>query len=356
MNWKKIGAVLIALLLLTALSGCIELPLGEEHPLTITDDLGREVAVPEVISLAPSNTEKLFAVGAGDRVVGVTDFCDYPREAQEKDKIGGFATVNIEKVVALAPDLILATGIHEPIIEDLERLNLTVVVLDPKNVDDILGNIRLTGRITGQVETAEELATNMEHRINAITDRTKELPDAQKPKVFYIVWNDPLMTAGPGTFTNDLIHLVGEINIAGDAETRYPVYSLEMLVKQNPDVIIFSTHAGVTAEQLKTDDVWQGISAIETGRIFSIDADIISRPGPRIVDGLEEMAKYIHLNHDCYLPTTKPRLLDLEEVIDNLRNLEVEKVVFMGGEPTIDPELYNILLTNGLCDTLGDLL
>lgn len=299
MNWKKIGTILIALLFLTALSGCIELPLRiEERPLAITDDLGREVDIPEelnrIVSLAPSNTEILFALGLGDGVIGVTEFCNYPLEAQEKDKIGGFATVNIEKVVALAPDLVLATSIHEPIIEDLERLNLTVVVLDPKNVDDILGDIRLIGRITGQVGAAEELATNMEHRINAITDRTRDLPDAQNPKVFYIVWNDPLMTAGPGTFTNDLIHLAGGINIAGDAETRFPVYSLEMLIERNPDVIIFSTHAGITAEQLKTDEVLQGISAIETGRIFSIDSDIVSRPGPRIVDGLEEMAKYVH--------------------------------------------------------------
>lgn len=298
MNWKKIGTILIVLLLSTALSGCIELPPREEHPLTITDYLGREVAIPKelnrIVSLAPSHTETLFALGLGDKVIGVTEYCNYPLEAQEKDKIGGFATVSIEKVVNLTPDLILATGIHEPIIGDLERLNLTVVVLDPKNVDDVLGNIRLVGKITGQVETAGELTTNMEHRIKVITDKTG---DAQRLKVFYVTWHDPLISAAPGTLAHDLIQLAGGVNIAEDAKTKYPVYSLEILIERNPDVIMVSTKHGAegpTVESIRVLLQHTNISAVRNDRIYGIDTDLVARAGPRIVDGLEEMARFIH--------------------------------------------------------------
>ncbi len=304
MNWKKIGIILVIVLLLTALSGCVESgqdstqPTPEEYPLTIVDSLGRNVTIfkqPErVVSLAPSNTEILFALDLGDKVVGVTEYCNYPLVAQEKEKVGGFSTVSIERVVALEPDLILAAGIHESIVGDLEGLGLTVVVLDSKNVDDILENIILVGKITGQVGVAEELTASMEHRINAITDKTK---DAQKRKVFYVTWHDPLKTAGPGTITHELIQLAGGSNIADDAKTKYPVYSLEMLIERNPDIIIVSSGHGAggpTVENIGTLLQDRGISAVRNRRIYEIDADLVVRDGPRVVDGLEEMAKCIH--------------------------------------------------------------
>ncbi|UZE92383.1 MAG: cobalamin-binding protein [Methanosarcinales archaeon] len=304
MNWKKIGTILAIVLLLTALSGCVESGrdstqlTAEEYPLTIADNLGRNVTIfkqPErVVSLAPSNTEILFALGLGDKVLGVTEYCNYPLAAQEKEKVGGFSTVSIERVVALEPDLILAAGIHESIVGDLERLDLTVVVLDSKNVDDILENIILVGKITGQVGVAEELTASMEHRINAITSKVE---NAKRTEVFYVTWHDPLRTVGPGTNIHELIRLAGGSNIAGDARVDYPIYSLETLIERDPDVIIISSKHGAggpTVENIGTLLQDRGISAVRNCRIYEIDADLVVRDGPRVVDGLEEMAKCIH--------------------------------------------------------------
>jgi len=304
MNWKKIGTILVIMLLLTALSGCVESgrdstqPTAEEYPLTIVDSLGRNVTIfkqPErVVSLAPSNTEILFALGLGDKVVGVTEYCNYPLAAQEKEKVGGFSTVSVERVVALEPDLILAAGIHESIVGDLERLGLTVVVLDSKNVDDILENIILVGKITRQVGVAEELTASMEHRINAITSKVE---NAEGTEVFYVTWHDPLRTVGPGTNIHELIQLAGGSNIAGDARVDYPIYSLETLIERDPDVIIISSKHGAggpTVENIGTLLQDRGISAVRNRRIYEIDADLVVRDGPRVVDGLEEMAKCIH--------------------------------------------------------------
>ncbi|MDI6888165.1 MAG: cobalamin-binding protein [Methanocellales archaeon] len=302
---KRVILVLcISLVCIAFLSGCIESgqdstqSTPEDYPLTIVDSLGRNVTIfkqPErIVSLAPSNTEILFAIGLSERVVGVTDYCNYPLAAQEKDKVGGFSTVNIEKVVALEPDLILAAGMHESIVGDLERLGLIVVVLDPKNVDDILENIILVGKITGQVGVAEELTASMGHRINAITDK---MENAQRLNVFYVTWYDPLKTAGPGTITHELIQLAGGSNIAGDAKTEYPVYSLEMLIERNPDIIIVSSRHGAggpTVENMRVLLQDTNISAARSDRIHGIDTDLVARAGPRIVDGLEEMARYIH--------------------------------------------------------------
>jgi len=304
MNWKKIGTILAIVLLFTALSGCVESgrdftqPTPEEYPLTIVDNLGRNVTIfkqpQRIVSLAPSNTEILFALGLGNKVVGVTEYCNYPLAAQEKDKVGGFSTVSIEKVVALEPDLILAAGMHESIVGDLEGLGLTVVVLDPKNVDDILENIILVGKITGQVGVAEEVTANMEHRINAITEK---MENAQRLNVFYVTWHDPLKTAGPGTLIHELIQLAGGSNVAGDAKAEYPVYSLEMLIERNPDVIIISSRHGAggpTVENMRVLLQDTNISAVRSDRIYGMDTDLVARAGPRIVDGLEEMAGYIH--------------------------------------------------------------
>jgi len=305
MNEKKLRwALLIAISIFMwivpgKLSG---ISLAQEFPLTITDFLGRDVIISRqpqtIVSLAPSNTEILFALGLGDRVIAVSDYCNYPLEAQDKTKIGGFSTVNIEKVVDLEPDLVLATcGVQEAIVEELERLGLTVIALDAKSIEDILENIRLVGKATAQLEIAEKLISKLEQRIKAVTDKTRDLPDSQRPGVFYEVEYDPLMTAGPGTFIHHLIHLAGGVNIASDAVTKYPVYNLEILIERNPEVIIISPgHGSIAAsvEGVKSRERWQIIDAVKNNRVYGINADIIARTGPRIVDALEEIARYIH--------------------------------------------------------------
>jgi iron complex transport system substrate-binding protein len=305
MNKKKSKwalLVIISIFIGTVFGKLSGISLAQGFPLTITDSLERDVVIsrqPEtIISLAPSNTEILFALGLGDRVIAVSEYCNYPPEAQNRTKIGGFSTVNIEKVVDLEPDLVLATcGVQEAIVEELEGLGLTVIALDAKNTEDVIKNIRLVGKATGQLEIAEELARKMEQRIKAVTDKTRDLPDNQKPKVFYETWNDPLMTVGLGTFIHHLIHLAGGVNIALDSKTEYPVYNLELLIERNPEVIIISLGHGnstTSVEEVKRREGWQIIDAVKNNRVYGINADIIARTGPRIVDALEEIAGYIH--------------------------------------------------------------
>ncbi len=275
---------------------------AQKYPITITDDLGRVVTISgtteRIVSLSPSNTEILFALGLENRIVGVTNYCDYPPEAKNKENIGGFSTPSVEKIVALMPDLILATGRHKDIISgQMESLGLTIVAIDSEDVNGILDRILLVGQITGRTGAAERLTSDMRQRIDKITDKTKNLLDSQRPKVFYITWLDPLMSMGPGTFCNELIELAGGVNIAADATTQYPLYSMEVLVERNPDVIIVSiSHgsSGATVDGLKTLLAGKNIAAVANNRVYSVDTNLTGRPGPRIVEGLEAMARYIH--------------------------------------------------------------
>jgi iron complex transport system substrate-binding protein len=299
---RLLSLILMGILMLSGFSGLSEVLAANEFPLTVTDDLGRNVTISsepkKIASLAPSNTEILFALELGDRVMAVSEYCNYPLEAKNRIKIGGFSTINIEKVVNLKPDLILATGgVQEAIVEELERVGLVVIALDAKNIEDVLENIRLVGKAAGQLETAEKLTISLEQRIKAVTDKTRDLPDHQRPTIFYEVQYEPLMTAGPGTFIDNLIHLTGGVNIASDAAAKYPVYNLETIIERNPEVIIISFwHGSIAAsiEGVKSRKRWQNVEAVKNNRVYGINADIVSRPGPRIVDALEELASYIH--------------------------------------------------------------
>ena len=264
--------------------------------MTITDDLGRKVTIsgiPErIVSIAPTNTEILFALGLGDKILGVTTYCDYPPEAMQKEKVGDFSTINMEKVVALNPDLVLATGgEQEGFVEQLEGLGITVVALDPDNLDGVLHNIALVGDITRVRDAANILTENLKQRIEDITSIVKNV--SSKPKVFYVVWDEPLMTAGQGTFPDALITLAGGTNLGAAASGRWPTYSLEMLVAQDPEVIVLAAH-GISAERMESLSVWNNLTAVQNGRVYTLDPNVASRAGPRIVDALENMATYIH--------------------------------------------------------------
>jgi iron complex transport system substrate-binding protein len=299
---RLLSLILMGIQMLIGLSGLSEVSLANEFPLVVTDGLGRSVTInsepQSIISLAASNTEILYALGLGDRVIAVSEYCNYPLEVQNKIKIGGFSTVNIEKVVSLEPDLVLATGgVQEAVVGELERLGLTVIALDARNIEDVLENIRLVGKAAGQLEVARELRDNLEQRIKAVTDKTRDLPQSQRPRVFYEIQYEPLMTAGPGTFIDDLVHLAGGVNIASDSAAKYPVYNLETLIERNPEVIIISFwHGSIAAsvEGAKERKRWQNVDAVKNNRVYGSNADLVSRPGPRIVDALEEMARFIH--------------------------------------------------------------
>ena len=271
-------------------------------PIEITDQLGRAVALDKppqrIISLAPSNTEILFALGLADRVAAVTDYCNYPPEAEAKPSIGGFSTPNIEEIVALSPDLILAASRHEnQIIPHLENKGLTVLALNLKTLDEALEAITLIGEIAGKEERASGLAAEMQNRIKAVTDKTNNLPDGERPRVFYLTWHDPLMTSGPGSLLHELIQKAGGRNIFSEVIGTKSV-DFELLVARNPQVMIAGIGMGSgedkTLQYLTTESRLQNTEAGKNGRIYKIDMDLTGRGGPRIVDGLEQFAKCIH--------------------------------------------------------------
>ncbi len=268
----------------------------------IVDGLGRKVTIDKIpqriVSLAPSNTEVLFALGIDDKVVGVTEYCNYPQAAKTKPKVGGFSTVDIEKVVSLEPDLVLATQIHgKTVIPALEKLGLTVVALTPSSLNEVLSSITLVGEVTGQDEQASKLVNNLRTRIEAVADKTRTFSPNQKPRVFYITWHDPLMTAGTGTLADDVIGNAGGENIAHDISGDKTT-DLETVIYRDPQVIIASVGMG-TGEDLpwqyvQTETRLKNTQALLNNRVYKIDGDLIHRPGPRVVDALEQMAHFIH--------------------------------------------------------------
>ena len=274
----------------------------QSPPGNIVDGLGRSVTIDKIpqriVSLAPSNTEILFALGLGDKVVGVTEYCNYPQEAMTKPKVGGFSNVDIEKVVSLEPDLVLATHIHgKTVIPALEKLGLTVVALTPGSLNEVLDSITLVGKITGQSKEASKLINDLGTRIEAVADKTRNLSPDQKPRVFYITWHDPLMTAGTETLADDVISKAGGQNIAYDISGDKAI-DLETVIYRDPQVIVASVGMGAGEDlpwqYVQTEPRLKITQALLNNRVYKIDGDLIHRPGPRIVDALEQMAQFIH--------------------------------------------------------------
>ncbi len=231
-------------------------------------------------------------------MVGVTDYCNYPPEVKQKPSIGGFSNPNIEKVVALSPDLVLAASIHQTgVIPNFEQRGITVFALDPKTLDDVLTAISLVGKITGREKEASRLVADMQARIKSVTDKTSNLPEAQKPKVFYVTWHDPLMAAGSGTLHDELIRKAGGVNIAQNL-TGYAGISLEAVIQANPQVIIAGVGMGAGADApfqfAKTEPRLKDTDARLKDRVYSINTELVGRAGPRIVDALEEFSRFIH--------------------------------------------------------------
>ena len=271
------------------------------YPLTVTDSFGRQITIHEkperFISLAPSNTEILFALRLAQEVVGVTTFCNYPPEAKDKEKVGGFSDPNIEKIVSLKPDLVLATGMHKKVVGELANLGINVMVLDAKSVQEVMNAIQLVARIAGKTDVADEVIGEMQKKIDLVKSAVKDIPEGKRVKAFYLVWDEPIMTAGPNTLLHDLITLAGGVNIARDAGQQYPTYSLEVLVAKNPDVIMAPrVHGGggIDPEKIRTKTGWNVISAVKNNRVYLLEDDLVSRPGPRIVDGLLEVARALY--------------------------------------------------------------
>jgi iron complex transport system substrate-binding protein len=296
-------------LLIIALAGCAGAqspeptePVATEtpEPVSVVDDAGRTVEIAEtpqrLVSLAPSNTEILFALGLGDKVVGVTDFCNYPEEAKSIEQVGTYFEPNIEKIFSLSPDLVLAiTGLPE-VIAKLEELGIPALILDPSDLEAVLADIQLVGKATGAEKEAEALVSEMRERIAVVTEKAGEVKE--RPRVFCeIDATDPSKpwASGSGSFMDAMIRLSGGANVAADAESPWPQLSAEEIIDKDPDIIILAdAKYGVTVESVGERPGWEVITAVKEGAIYDIDDDLISRPGPRIVDGLEAVARIIH--------------------------------------------------------------
>ncbi|MDY6834850.1 MAG: ABC transporter substrate-binding protein [Chloroflexota bacterium] len=274
----------------------------ENAPGNIVDDLGRTVSVDEtperIVSLAPSITEILYALDLEDRIVGVTSYCDYPDAAASKPKVGGFSTVDLEAVAAADPDVVFAANIHKSeTIPALEDLGYVVITLAPETIDDVLDNIALVGDITGESQSANTLISDMTARIKAISDVTGDLSQSQMPHTLYVTWHDPIYTVGSGTLTQDLIEKAGGINVAHDI-SGHGVISLESAVARNPGVVIACTGHGSSEDEpfewALYSEVLSTIDARETNNVYQVDADQATRGGPRIIEGLEWFAYFLH--------------------------------------------------------------
>ena len=268
---------------------------------TYVDDIGRTVqitGIPQrIISLSPSNTEMVYALGLQDRLVGVTSYDDYPPDAKTKPIVSDYSTVDLEKIVNAKPDLVLADNIQKnDTIPALEKLGITVYTMTPNNTDGIFNEIKVLGRITGKTQAADNLVSSLQTRIQAVADKTAELTDAEKPRVLFVTWYDPIWTAGTDTMIQYLIDQAGGTNIAGDLN-GYATITLESVIQRNPQVIVVMSSMGTqnaSLDFIKSNEQFQSTDAVKNGWVYEIDADIFGRTTPRIVDGLETLAKIIH--------------------------------------------------------------
>ena len=275
----------------------------------LVDDHGYKTsltAYPEkIVSVAPSTTEILYAIGAGEKVVAVTDYDNYPYDfaawiaAGNMTSVGDFTDPNLEVITSLNPDLILASGgVQVESVDTLRNLGYKVLVLDPTNVDGILNNIELVGNATGNRAEATALVNDITNRITAVENT---VANAAKPKVYYEVYYESTSswTIGAKAWQSELIEIAGGTNIFGDQQIDYYQYQVEALIDRNPDVIILpgegmGTGTASTFDAVKARPGWDTTNAVQNNRLYQINSDIIERAGPRIADAIEQLAAFFH--------------------------------------------------------------
>jgi iron complex transport system substrate-binding protein len=295
---KRIHLALLLIMVIAGATACVGTQSG---PGTMVDDAGREIHLnstpTRIVSHVPSITEILFALGLGDKLVADSDFCDYPEAAKTKPKIGGYFTPNIEEIVAMGPDLALTDGYVPELITKLDSLGIPIAVINPKDIDSVLTDIELLGNVTGSQKEAKELTDDMKKRIDAVVNTVS---GASRPRVFYVFDAEDTTkpwTAGPGSFVDGLIGLAGGDNVAASASDPWIQFNMEELVNSNPDIILVDSHMGtavISPEELRELPGWQDMTAVKENLIYIIDGDLVNRSGPRIVLGLEGMAKILH--------------------------------------------------------------
>lgn len=266
---------------------------------TVTDETGRRVTVgPEpkrIVSLAPGITETLYALGLDDEIAGVTTFCNWPVQTRNKARVGGFTNPSVEKIVSLKPDLILATadGNRKETIQQLERIGLSVYVTNPTDMQGVLRSILHIGEITDRKRVAEDMVKSLQTRLNRIA---LQIRHKKKPRIFFQLGLEPLITAGRRTLTHEVIERAGGVNVAGLDTASYPHYSAEGIIGASPDIIIFAPM--VNDEKFSAvKRFWQkfgDVPAVKNGKIYPVNADLVNRASPRLIDAVEIMAYIFH--------------------------------------------------------------
>ena len=278
-------------------------PQQNASPQTFIDALGRTVKIAakpmRIVSLAPSVTEILFAIGAGPQVVGRTKFCNYPPEAISLPTIGGFSakSISVEAILDLEPDLVVAgSKSQKDVVAALEAQGVSVFTLAPETLTDIEADIQTLGEITGNAASARTLVETMQSRIDAVTTKVKTIPAEKRLRVFYEVWHEPLTTTSRSTFIGELLTLAGATNIFNDLTETYPEVSAEQIIESDPQIILGpSSHSDqLTAAVIAARPGWDKLAAVKSGAIYIVDAETISRAGPRVVDALESIVGFLY--------------------------------------------------------------
>ncbi|WP_232698086.1 ABC transporter substrate-binding protein [Brevibacillus daliensis] len=268
-------------------------------PIKVVDGVGKEITFDKkpgrIVSLMPSNTEILFALGVGDKVVGVTDVCDFPQEATTKTKVSNSMTVNIEAIVALKPDVVFAYAMgNGDVVRNLEELGLKVVTIkSAATIDDVYSDIELFAKITGTEEKGKEIVAGMKQKLEGIVNAASKV-EKKKQVYLEIAPNPDIWTAGSGTFQDETLKLIGVENTFSDV-TGWSKVSEEAVIKRKPEVILTTVdYVQEPEKEIMTRKSWQGIPAVKNKNVFYVDSDLTTRPGPRIVDGIEVMFKAIY--------------------------------------------------------------
>lgn len=302
---RSILALAVALALggLALVTGCAKAPKGPEtakapetaaFPVTISDDASRSITIESepkrIVSLAPANTEILFALGLGDRVVGVTSYDDYPAEVADIDKVGDFTGPNLEAVAAADPDLVLATtGVQADTIKKLEELGATVIAVDPQSLAGLYEDIEEIGQATGRAAEAGDVVREMRAQVQEVQEA---VAGTENVTAFVEIGQNPLFTVGKGTIIDELIALAGGTNIV--VQPGYVPYSTEQVVKDDPAVYLATKGSMSDPSALAKRAGFEKLSAVRDGRVVILDDNLVSRPGPRIVAGLKQVAEGLH--------------------------------------------------------------
>ena len=291
---NRITPVLALILLVASIgmlvAGC------KPKPATFTDGVGRTISLektPEkIVSLSPAHTEILFALGLGDKVIGVSNWCNKPEEALEKEKVGDAFSLDKEKLVSLQPDIVFIPGSKDsPQVREIEDLGIPVYVSNPESVSEVFDEIKSVAEVTGVKDKGQQLADELQNELDGVKQKLEAYEDS-KVKVLVLV--DPeLWTVGPGSFIDEVVAFSGGENAMADVDMQYLQVSMEEVLSRDPDVILVTVPEDQCAA-LAERPGWTDLRAVKEGRVYYVDGDLVSRPGPNIVEAIKEVAGYLY--------------------------------------------------------------